>query len=774
MRINRLPILLIFALILIPQVYADDAPEPYFISPCNTDTTNLETIIITENIANIDVLDLTGENDIVSATFEYQQEEHKWIYIGFDNDPQQPGIQFNGTGPTNSLGGSLWSTQWILSILGEDYYTLRVTLTDTNGNTGSTELVVYYDPTPPVVLLDYRGNSVQVHGNHSIRTTITGNNIRSLSTSSMGPFPLEIIHDNHGDANQQDLGNNTHLINNYSGPASAANSLWRILPEDLYANPTELAKTLTPILSTDPIYGTATGDITPGLTRYLLSQNLNNYSITYNGATVQSDGKVSTKPTWTPYWEALQRGSSTVLLLSRPGTDEIVATTDDDSLYFTGLSGNQYTGKIGLLQPDGSTIHSCELVPTYDKNGYTAVWFDQNENQIHEQNETWYLLAIWSITDTENENWTLVQQDETPLDGLNNYWNTTQSPDGLYYVKTEATDIRETTSTSYQMFYINNKPPTASQLETPTLSQTGQTTAALRWTPSPDYDFYYYEVLCNDTLHETVYTRAPESTLIKGLNPNSTYNVTLRTYDASGDYAISNMIFETKSTDSGTTEIDTENPLVTIISPSSGLTSTKDIVLEWSVNEPIAQAYYKLGVSPRVEIEGTRITISDLIDGQHTITLTVEDYSGNVGESQVTFTVDANAPYIGQPLWRLEGETELFVNIGVPVSDASEIESVICFVTMGATLQEYPMNLDQGNYRCSFTINEDDLPAVFQITATDQAGNTAVNNNQGNHFTLNTETEGYEKPIYSDFLLGGLVLVSLVTIGVVANFLRKR
>ncbi|MCL5876659.1 MAG: hypothetical protein M1540_02470 [Candidatus Bathyarchaeota archaeon] len=80
-------------------------------------------------------------------------------------------------------------------------------------------------------------------------------------------------------------------------------------------------------------------------------------------------------------------------------------------------------------------------------------------------------------------------------------------------------------------------------------------------------------------------------------------------------------------------------PKIEVISPQQGAYSTPNIALDFTVNESISSMSYVLDGNTAVEIIGN-VTLSDLSNGSHDLTVYATDLAGNTGVSEtISFTV---------------------------------------------------------------------------------------------------------------------------------------
>jgi len=86
--------------------------------------------------------------------------------------------------------------------------------------------------------------------------------------------------------------------------------------------------------------------------------------------------------------------------------------------------------------------------------------------------------------------------------------------------------------------------------------------------------------------------------------------------------------------------IDTVPPKVAVLSPENKTYDTTDIPLNFTVNEPVSEITYVLDGQANVTITGN-MTLTELSEGSHTITVYANDTAGNIGTSEtVYFSID--------------------------------------------------------------------------------------------------------------------------------------
>ena len=90
--------------------------------------------------------------------------------------------------------------------------------------------------------------------------------------------------------------------------------------------------------------------------------------------------------------------------------------------------------------------------------------------------------------------------------------------------------------------------------------------------------------------------------------------------------------------------IDTEPPKVTVQSPEDKVYDATDVPLEFRVDDPDSQFSYVLDGQESVAIDGN-VTLSELSNGEHNVTVYAQDVAGNVGTSEkIRFSVEVPFP----------------------------------------------------------------------------------------------------------------------------------
>ncbi len=158
----------------------------------------------------------------------------------------------------------------------------------------------------------------------------------------------------------------------------------------------------------------------------------------------------------------------------------------------------------------------------------------------------------------------------------------------------------------------------------------------ITWSPTDDNP-YFYNVTKNDTLIDNGSWTGDKIVIdIKGLNVGIFIYV-CAVYDEDGNNA-TDMV--------RVTVIDTSSPSILMINPTNITYSTKNIWLNFTVNEPTCWIGYSLDGTSNITITGN-ISLNSLTEGNHSIIVYANDSEGNIGHSAlIWFTIDTNSPTI--------------------------------------------------------------------------------------------------------------------------------
>jgi len=581
-------IILVFAVfsdcfVLTVESQTDLQPIPYFTSPSNDEfmaTLEPDIVKVFESNVELRVVDLTDEDDITHAVFDFTVDGIDWLPIGEDHNNGFEGIQFNGDGgqaSTNGWGGTGWNILWQTDGLEEGYYLLRATLFDQLGQEGTAEIMVHFDPTPPFLTLD---------SEPAITEGILGplQNLVYFNSTTLDEdpafFSLDYINASRplinqeglGDADQENVGTpNTQGtpqtdddVNNFCGPTSAANALWRLGQNDpallgkpgggQFNNATEMAEELGNDTKTDPVNGTATDDMTDGLREYLKKRNLDgNYTVKPHIPKVGGRG-----PWWSDVGHALRQGEAVIMLKVKPGKDGTVGTADDVGHYETGKDAHPYPGgggEVSVRDPKGPTDKSGRVKVVPKNNGFEGIWFDEDGDGEEDDGEVWYLLAFWEISPNNDYTWGLQKveyvplgEDVVPSDGFSIPVETTQINDGFYLLRGRMYDATGNVGMNRTTIYINNYSPNPVVLEVPSLEEVTFSSVTLRWTQNLDEDFNMYQIFVSSSegtlgnVVQNINDWTITSYTVDDLESETVYYFTVRVVDFSGLVADSSQI----------------------------------------------------------------------------------------------------------------------------------------------------------------------------------------------------------------------------------------
>jgi hypothetical protein len=560
-------------------------PMPYFTAPTNDEfmsTVDPNIVKVYDSEVEVRVVDLADEDDILFASFFFSVDGIDYIPIGEDVYDGFEGIQFNGdygTASTNGWGGSGWNTIWFTDGLPEGYYFLRATLVDEMMQEGTTEITIHLDPTPPFLDLDQQPSMNEgilgpLEGLVSFNCTTVDEDPAFFSLDFIDASRPVINQEGLGNANQENVGTpNTNGTpqtdddqNNFCGPTSAANALWRLGQKDpaliskpgggSYSNATEMAEQLGNDTKTDPVNGTASDDMTDGLRKYLKDRNLDgNYTVKPHIPKAGGRG-----PWWSDVANALRQGEAVILLKVQPGSDGVVGTSDDIGHYETGKDAqpNPYPqggGSVSVRDPRGPTDKSGQVKVVPKNNDFEGIWFDEDGDGEIDAGEVWYLLAFWEVSPNNSYTWGLQQveytslgEDTDPTEGLSVPVETTGIADGFYLLRGTLQDATGNVGMNRTTMYVNNYAPEAVPLETPATEDVTADSITLQWSQNMDEDFSNYQIFVSETegtLGDNVQNITDWTTTsytVENLQSETTYYFTIRVTDYSGLTTDSNQI----------------------------------------------------------------------------------------------------------------------------------------------------------------------------------------------------------------------------------------
>lgn len=177
---------------------------------------------------------------------------------------------------------------------------------------------------------------------------------------------------------------------------------------------------------------------------------------------------------------------------------------------------------------------------------------------------------------------------------------------------------------------------------------------------------------------------------------------------------------------------------VAITTPTDGGTTTDATPDLRGTGEPGATIVVTLdGVeigTVTVEADGTWVLLLDepLRNGEHTVSVTATDASGNTATDEVTFTVNANTD-----IAITEPANESVTNDNTPTIRGTAVPGATIVITIDGEEVGTVTADEEGNWELPVTTALDDGEHVVIATATDPAGNTASDSST---FTVDTRT----------------------------------
>ncbi|MCP3682416.1 MAG: S8 family serine peptidase [bacterium] len=169
----------------------------------------------------------------------------------------------------------------------------------------------------------------------------------------------------------------------------------------------------------------------------------------------------------------------------------------------------------------------------------------------------------------------------------------------------------------------------------------GQNALDLSWSASSARDFDYYKIYRSDTPFSDVSSMTPIATT--GATSYRNYGLVSKEMYYYAVTAVDKYNNENTAVSSvGETVVDTDNPVVTITSPTETVYDAADVLLSFNVTEEVSGCEYSMNSGPRIAVvSGTTITG---LEGDNTIVVYCKDLVDNEGSDSVNFGVDAGTP----------------------------------------------------------------------------------------------------------------------------------
>ncbi|MDW5562250.1 MAG: carboxypeptidase regulatory-like domain-containing protein [Methanomassiliicoccus sp.] len=201
------------------------------------------------------------------------------------------------------------------------------------------------------------------------------------------------------------------------------------------------------------------------------------------------------------------------------------------------------------------------------------------------------------------------------------------------------------------------------------------------------------------------------SFLVTGL-ADGEHNVTLKAEDYAGNWNSTYVEFE----------IDATAPVVTITAPVDGVhTVAREATVEWTAYEAgsgLDRTEYSVDGGAFIVTTDLSLELTDLADGEHTVTVRAVDMAGNVGEATVHIVVDTAAPTaVIEP----SGD-DASVNAAIIVTFSEAMNTSAVTITVGGVDGTIAWNDNVATFTPSRALSYDTAYSVA-VAGKDLAGN---------------------------------------------------
>jgi len=220
------------------------------------------------------------------------------------------------------------------------------------------------------------------------------------------------------------------------------------------------------------------------------------------------------------------------------------------------------------------------------------------------------------------------------------------------------------------------------------------------------------------------------------------HNVTIWVNDSTGNVNSSSITFT----------IDTTNPSIIINYPNNNTNSTNNVL---NVNYTIFDNnvdtcwYSNDSMTTNTTLAGcSNITSITWKDGEHNVTIWVNDSAGNVNSSSVTFTIDTTSPVttLVSPTAHINSSTNpLSFNFNCSVTDNIELKNISLYIT-NKTNQSFVKNqsalISGTNTSAQWTLSLKTGNYTWNCLSYDNAGNSNWSINRSLILNGTTDTDG--------------------------------
>ncbi len=463
---------------------SDDLPPvPFITSPSNSwvlHGNSWNITAVSEEEIRLVAVDLNLAGDIVSTVFEYSSSGEQWTLIGEDDDPSFEGEWFGEEGDVRNgegLGG--WNAWWDLSGLPEGQYYLRATMRDEAGQEGSYISEIYYDPTPPVPEILAPAFGGMVAGMIQFVAATLDDDISYYELELFNGSGNTVSQRNIGDQSQYDVGPNADGSNtldgknNFCGPTSVANGLWRLADKNsdlkkfggkelsLEDMAKLLAKKMAPTVPGDDANKTKGLEEVQkkGVTPEQLQRGVQDY-LTEIGLGCENDEgytvRIISNPTWEDYLRELKSGQCVIVFIIPKGKTS-------GGHFVTGKSGNNQANSdnshtFGVTDPQNAW-NATDKSGTW-KNG-NEVSYDGKDQYVH----SLIIICPKSSTDIPQDTFVSIDPagsnniDYSSSGGWTVGYNTREVHDGFFLFRASMVDGQGNTGTDLVSIYVNNDLP---------------------------------------------------------------------------------------------------------------------------------------------------------------------------------------------------------------------------------------------------------------------------------------------------------------------------
>jgi len=545
--------------------------------------------VISQEDVRIEAYDTEFRDDVTSVTFEYSTDAINWNFIGTDTNPTREPPIIEDTGGTVP-GYSGWNVIWNTIGLDEGKYYVRATMSYSSGLASAAIEEVYFTPIPPRPEIVEPTFLEMVDRQFEVNATSVSQSILLMD--------VNILIGSKPDVEQNGfpgLGKGSDSLwfgASYCGPGAAAQAIWRLAGKNpgllnagsnivdiirknkaAYTLPGEKERDESEFIengkltfeglmlvlavnmgtskptSTDRGGSTSTGDITPGMRKFLDLQGLgcaNKKDGYWASSTSDPAIKNVFPPTFKLYNDLLRKGESIIVTWGDwkgPGKDKKAGTLDDefDGPLHTVVGKGTYPDPKNKLNNKASFLESGDSRPTQK-----MLWKDKDPNAggfSTVDGKAIYQLDVISpkyghnIPDDVRGSWVPKGSDHYGGDGWSVVCDSSSIHDGFYLVRATMNDTVGNWGEDFTTVYINNQIPLAPVNLIASLQHDG--TIKLSWDlplEEPGYDIYGYkvyrdagfgfELITPEPVHQTFYV---DSNLL----PNTPYKYKVSSLDFS-------------------------------------------------------------------------------------------------------------------------------------------------------------------------------------------------------------------------------------------------